>query len=128
AGKPIAAVAEAITSTREFWDRWLEEQLYYFLLVSNFRPRSERVLAIPADIAAHKLDVREAIHLIALSSNFDQRNPGADTFVTVVMEQLAGLEVQKNPRHLEIGKKIYDGGDGVFLGTPGKCQADTVKI
>lgn len=127
-GQPISAVTETITDGREFWDRWFEEQLYYFLLVSNFRPRAERVLAIPAEMAAHKLDVRDAIHLIALSANFDQRNPGADTFVTVVMEQLAGLEVQKNLRDLEIGKKIYDGAEGVFLGVPGKSQADVVKI
>jgi hypothetical protein len=68
------------------------------------------------------------VHRIALSSSFDQRNPGADTFVTVVMEQLDGIEVQKIPRELEIGKAIYDGTSGVFLGATGATQADIVRI
>jgi hypothetical protein len=127
-GKPLAEVATEMVASPEFYPRWFEEQLYYFLLVNNFRPQSERIAAIPNDLVAGKLDVREAIHLIALSANFDQRNPGADTFVTVVMEQLAGMEVQKSPRELDIGKRIYDGGEGTFLGSKGKCQADIVRI
>lgn len=126
--KPAAALLDALVGAPEFWNHWLEEQLYYFLLVNNFRPESERIQAIPADLAARKLDVREAIHLIALSSNFDQRNPGADTFVTVVLEQLDGIEVQKNARELDIGKKLYDGRQGVFLGSAGNSQADVVRI
>src|SRR5690349_8370761 len=66
----------------EFWSHWFEEQLYYFLLVNNFRPAQERLAAIPRDLAEQRLDAREAIHRIALSASFDQRNPGADTFVT----------------------------------------------
>jgi hypothetical protein len=127
-GHPLAEVAALLVASPEFYPRWFEEQLYYFLLVNNFRPQSERIVAIPRDLAEHKLDVREAIHLIALSANFDQRNPGADTFVTVVMEQLTGMEVQKNTRELDIGKRIYDGGEGTFLGSKGKCQADIVRI
>lgn len=127
-GKAMSAVVGALVERRECFDHWFEEQLYYFLLVNNFRPQAERITSIPAELAAHKLDVKEAIHRIALSANFDQRNPGADTFVTVVMEQLTGLEVQKNPRDLEIGKKLYDGGEGTFLGSAGKSQADVVRI
>lgn len=112
----------------EFWENWLEEQLYYFFLIDNFRPENERVLALPRDLAAGKLDAREATHLIALSPSFDQRNPGADTFVTVVMEQFTGVTVQKNVRELEIGKAIYDGASGVFLGKTGRRQADIVEI
>lgn len=127
-GRPLAEVSAELVASPEFYPRWFEEQLYYFLLVNNFRPQAERVVAIPGDLIARKLDVREAIHLIALSANFDQRNPGADTFVTVVMEQLAGMEVQKSPRELDIGKRIYDGGEGTFLGSKGRCQADIVRI
>lgn len=122
-----ASVARLLDSA-DHWQHWLDEQLYYFLLIDNFRPRGERVTSLPSALAAGELDVRSAIHRLALSSSFEQRNPGADTFVTVVMEQLAGLEVPKNTRELEIGKKIYDGAPGTFLGSSGKLQADLVRI
>ncbi len=127
-GKARHELLEAWVGGLEFWQNWLEEQLYYFFLIDNFRPESEGVLALPAELAAGRLDVREATQRIALSPSFDQRNPGADTFVTVVMEQLAGMTVQKNVRELEIGKSIYDGANGVFLGRPGKRQADIIEI
>lgn len=111
-----------------FWRHWLEEQLYYFFLIDNFRPESARIAALPEELAADRLDVREAIHRIALCSSFDLRNPGADTFVTVVLEQLVGLQVQAQPRVLAIGKAIYDGSPGVFLGRSGSSQADIVRI
>ncbi|MBK7875056.1 MAG: hypothetical protein IPJ77_04775 [Planctomycetes bacterium] len=126
--KSRAELVDALLATRAFWDHWKEEQLYYFLLLNNFRPKSDRVAAISAELAEGQLEVRAATHRIALSSSFDQRNPGADTFVTVVMEQLCGLEVKKNARELEIGKKVYDGADGTFLGASGKTQADLVRI
>ncbi|MBM3990754.1 MAG: hypothetical protein FJ298_07065 [Planctomycetes bacterium] len=113
---------------RETWSQWVEEQLYYFFLIDNFRPENERVGELPQLLAAAKLDVRSAIHRIALSPSFDQRNPGADTFVTVVMEQLNGLRVQKNVRELEVGKAMYDGHPGAFLGKSGATQADLLRI
>ena len=122
-----AKLQDELVGSPEFWTHWFEEQLYYFLLVNNFRPVQERLVAIPRELAEKRLDVREAIHRVALSSSFDQRNPGADTFVTVVMEQLAGLEVTKNQRELEIGKKVYDGAPGTFLGAPAQSQADVVR-
>lgn len=118
---------EELLGSPAFWAHWFDEQLYYFLLVNNFRPAQERLLATPAELAEKRLDAREAIHRIALSSSFDQRNPGADTFVTVVMEQLAGLEITKNQRELEIGKKVYDGAPGNFLGSAAQSQADVVR-
>lgn len=127
-GKELGELTHALVVEREAWSRWYEEQLYYFLLVDNFRPQTPRVDAIPDELAAGTLEVRDAIHRIALCPSFDQRNPGADTFVTVVMEQLLGLVVQKNPRELEIGKKLYDGASGTFLGTAGRSQADVVRI
>jgi len=127
-GKARHDLCDAWIGGLEFWRNWLEEQLYFFFLIDNFRPQNERVLALPADLAAGKLDAREATHLIALSPSFDQRNPGADTFVTVVLEQFTGVTVQKNVRELEIGKAIYDGASGVFLGKSGRRQADIVEI
>lgn len=111
-----------------FWNHWFEEQLYYFFLIDNFRPASERVLAAPADLAAGRIGVQDAIHRIALCSAFNGRNPGADTFVTVVMEQLLGITVREDRRELEVGKVLYDGGNGTFLDQRGNSQADVVRI
>ena len=122
------ALIDELLAGHEHWQHWYEEQLYYFLLINNVRPESERLAAIPADLEKKRLDVREALHRIALSASFDQRNPGADTFVTVVLEQVAGLEVKKSVRDLEVGKKIYDGAEGSFLGASGRTQADIVRI
>ena len=127
-GSGLYELLDELLPGEEVWRHWYEEQLYYFLLIDNFRPETERTAAIPADLAAGRLDVREAIHLVALSSSFDARNPGADTFVTVVMEQLDGIEVQKNARELEIGKRVYDGHEGLFLGSTGSTQADAVRL
>ena len=127
-GQPRAQLVEEALSAPEVWRNWLEEQLYYFFLIDNFRPETERIAGLPDALAAGKLDVRTATHRIALTPSFDHRNPGADTFVTVVMEQLTGLRVQRNPRELEIGKGIYDGRPGLFLGRSGSTQADIVAI
>ncbi|MCY2960803.1 MAG: hypothetical protein NTY35_11605 [Planctomycetota bacterium] len=125
-GRPRAELVDALLAAPEAWRQWLDEELWYFLLVNNFAPRSETIGAIPEAIATGKLDVRAAVHRIALSPNFEARNPGADTFVTVVMEQLAGLEVERNARELALGKKAYDGGAVTFLGAPARTQADVV--
>ncbi|MEM7309433.1 MAG: hypothetical protein AAF682_22310 [Planctomycetota bacterium] len=127
-GRQLADLLGELTRGEELWEHWTEEQLYYFLLIDNFRPRSDRVVAIPGDLREGRIGVRDAIHRIVLSSSFDQRNPGPDTFVTVVMEQLLGLTVQKQPRELHIGKQLYDGQEGMFLGRRGRSQADVVKI
>lgn len=126
--RPPAEVVAELLGTQEFWQNWLEEQLYYFLLIDNFRPETEGVTALPTTLSTGKLGVIEALHRICLSSSFDRRNPGPDTFVSVVMEQLLGLTVQKIPRELEIGKKLYDGTSGKFLGKSGGSQADVVHI
>lgn len=122
-----AQLLDELVGSPGFWSQWFEEQLYYLLLINNFRPAGERLLAIPRDLVEKRLDAREALHRIALCSSFDQRNPGADTFVTVVMEQLAGLDITKNQRELEIGKKVYEGTAGTFLGASAQSQADVVR-
>ena len=127
-GRPFGELVDHLVGGLDFWDAWLEEQLYYFLLVDNFRPVSTRVLKIPADLTEGRIGVRDALHRIALCASFDRRNPGADTFVTVVMEQLLGVTVQDDKRQLEIGKRLYDGSQGTFLGEAGSSQSDVVRI
>ncbi|MEM7517046.1 MAG: hypothetical protein AAF368_09015 [Planctomycetota bacterium] len=127
-GKDLAQLVAALTGSLEFWQTWVDEQLYYFFLIDNFRPRSERVAEAPEALWKKRADVRDVLHRICISSSFEQRNPGADTFVTVVMEQLLGLEVQRHSRELEIGKLAYDGGTGLFLGQTASSQAHVVKI
>ena len=97
-GEPRADLVAALLATEEAWDHWLGEQ------------------------------PRDALHRIALSTSFDLRNPGADTFVTVVMEQFCGIEVQESRRELELGKRAYDGERARFLGEEASTQSDVVRI
>jgi hypothetical protein len=112
----------------EFWQNWLEEQLYFFLLIDNHRPTTAAIQALPGELAEGHLSILEALHRICISSSFDRRNPGPDTFVSVVMEQVLGLTVQDVPRELETGKRLYEGRRGTFLGQEGNSQADVVRI
>jgi hypothetical protein len=127
-GKGTRVLLDALLGSPDFWAHWFDEQLYYFMLIDNFRPEGEGVDAIPAGLAGGKLSVRDAIHRIALLPSFDLRNPGADTFVTVVMEQITGMTVQLARRELEIGKGAYDGRPGLFLGANAANQSDVVKV
>jgi hypothetical protein len=127
-GRDLREYVGEATASLEFWEHWLDEQLYFFLLIDNFRPETEGVRAVPAKMVEGRLDPREALHRVVLSPSFEMRNPGADTFVTVVMEQLAGMRVQKKARELEIGKALYDGRPGVFLEHRGDSQSDVVRI
>lgn len=127
-GRGARELLDALLGTPAFWRHWFDEQLYYFMLIDNFRPEGEGVEAIPAGLVAGKLSVRDAVHRIALLPSFDLRNPGADTFVTVVMEQVVGMTVQLAKRELEIGKGAYDGRPGLFLGTNAANQSDVVKV
>lgn len=126
--RPFAELVADLLAGEDGWRHWLDEQLYYLLLVNNFAPRTESVQALPRELAAGTVDVRAALHRIALTPTFDARNPGADTFVTVVMEQLAGLDVKRNARDLEAGKRIYDGAQATYLGAKGDSQSDVVSI
>jgi hypothetical protein len=121
-------VAELFTR-EELYREWYEEQLLYFLLIDNFRPAED-----PAELAGRlkskELSARDAIQATVIGQYFNQRNPGNDTFVTVVLEQLLGLKVQEkqNKKLLEAGKKMYDGYASTLFGKTGKNQADVVKI
>jgi hypothetical protein len=127
-GKGLHQLLDSVLGGPEFWNHWFDDQLYYFLLIDNFRPANESAQEVPQKLAEGRLHVRDALHRIALSPTFDQRNPGADTFVTVVMEQICGIRVQNNTRELEIGKRVYDGSKGLFLGSHGDTQSDIVRI
>jgi hypothetical protein len=121
-------VAELFTRD-ELVREWYEEELLYFLLIDNFRPAED-----PGDIAqrikSKELTVRDAIQATVIGQYFNQRNPGNDTFVTVVLEQLLGLKVQEkqNKKLLDAGKKMYDGYAATLFGKTGKSQADVVSI
>ena len=127
-GRPRAAWVEAHVGGFEFWRQWLDAELYTLLLIDEFRPPTEQVDAWAQDLTDGRVGALEVLHLILLSTEFDRRNPGADTFVTVVMEQLLQVTVQDQKRELERGKKIYDGRPGVFLDERGGSQADVVRI
>lgn len=127
-GWSLGRLVNELLGGEAFWSHWYEEQLYYFLLVDSFRPASEGALRLVPELAAGLVDVRQALHRIVLTPSFDRRNPGADTFVTVVLEQLLGTSVQERRGELEIGKGLYDGGSGVFLGQRGRGQSDVVRI
>jgi len=127
-GGDLRKYLEVVVGSLEFWEHWLEEQLYFFMLLDNFRPETAGVRSTPLKINEGRLTPREAIHRIVLSPSFELRNPGADTFVTVAMEQLTGMTVQKKTRELEIGKSLYDGRQGLFLGHIGSSQSDVIKI
>jgi hypothetical protein len=64
------------------------------------------------------------------SQYFNARNPGNDTFVTVVLEQALGLVVQerRNRKLLEVGKRMYDGYRAKLFRVQGSSQADFVRI
>jgi hypothetical protein len=128
-GAEVGAVVPRLLQSREAKAEWFEEQLYYFLLLDQFRPRGEAIDRIPARLQKGELDARAAIAEIVLSTGFSLRNPGNDTFVTVLLEQCLGYRVQDKDKKpvLEAGKKIYDGKKGRFLGRDAATQADLVQ-
>ena len=126
-GKSRDAYVEHLLGSEEFWRHWWSEQLYYFMLIDTFRPRTDDVTEVPIKLSEGRLTVREALYRIALAPTFELRNPGADTFVTVVMEQYCGIVVQDSARELEIGKSAYDGNETRFLGRPAENQSDVVR-
>lgn len=112
-----------------FWQHWYEEQLYYFLLLDNFRPHDPGPgQRLPDLLAAGEISALEAVRATVLSSAFHRANPGNDTFVSVVFEQLLGMTVQREPALLEAGKRMYDGHRASLWGQSGKSQSDVVTI
>ncbi|MEO0478736.1 MAG: hypothetical protein AAF196_04590 [Planctomycetota bacterium] len=127
---PTDRVVSHLLRRREMFEQWVEAELFYFLLLDRFRPANEAVSDLTERLAGGQGSVRDATAEILLSSGFSLRNPGNDTFVTVLLEQCLGFEVQsrKHAKTLEAGKKIYDGEAGDFLDQEARTQADLVRI
>jgi len=123
-------LVSAFLDSEEMWRTWYEGQLYYFLLLDRFRPKEGRLTTIPSRLARGELDPPLALQEIIRSQYFAARNPGNDTFVTVVLEQCLGLTVQerKNKRILDAGKKMYDGYRAKIYKERGNSQAAFVRI
>jgi hypothetical protein len=121
-------LATKLVASLEHHVLWYEDELFYFLLLDDFRPADERLQAIPKRMQSGDLNVRDAIGEIVRSQWFTARNPGNDTYVTVVLEQLLGIVVQKEPGLLEAGKKMYDGYTSTVFGKRGSSQGDFVDI
>lgn len=120
-------VGRLLTSV-ECFETWYEEEVYYFLLLDNFRPATDRMLSIPKKLSAGAMTIPDAIHEIVICQYFNHRNPGNDTYVTVILEQLLGMVVQDQPMLLKVGKQMYDGYEGKLFGETGRSQSDLVSI
>lgn len=129
-GADLATLVARLLKSREAMSEWFEEQLYYFLLLDRFRPGGELVARIPARLQKAELDARSATAEILLSPGFSLRNPGNDTFVTVLLEQCLGYRVQDKAKQpiLESGKKAYDGKRTKFLDGEASSQSDLVQL
>lgn len=127
-GKTRGDAITALSGSPAFFTSLYEDELFYFLLLDNFRPSTDEFLTLPERLAQQQVSVKEALRLLVSSQFFNARNPGNDTFVTVVLEQLLGITVQKEAATLEAGKKMYDGKKVTFLGHKGENQADLVRI
>ncbi|MHC4939209.1 MAG: hypothetical protein ACYTHK_09600 [Planctomycetota bacterium] len=127
---PHAKLVDRMLDDPEVWNAWYEQQLFYFLLLDRFRPKQGRVTTIPERLAKNEIPVPIALREIIASTYFNDRNPGNDTFCTVVLEQCCGLVVQerKNLRTLNESKKMYDGYKAKIFKTKGASQSDFVRI
>jgi len=128
--KPHAEMVDALLADPEVWTTWYEQQLFYFLLLDRFRPKQGRVTTIPERLAKNEIPVPIALREIIASTYFNDRNPGNDTFCTVVLEQCLGLVVQErsNKRTLDESKKMYDGYKAKIFKEKGSSQSDFVRI
>jgi len=127
---PHEEIVDRFLADTETWNTWYEQQLFYFLLLDRFRPSRGRVTTIPARLAKNELPVPLALREIVASTYFNDRNPGNDTFCTVVLEQCLGLVVQerRNRKTLDESKEMYDGYEATIFKTKGSSQSDFVRI
>lgn len=117
-----------LVACKERFAFWYEEELYYFLLLDQNHPASKNLVEIPDRLAAGDEGIWDALHEIVISQYFNARNPGNDTYATVVLEQLMGMTVQKHTDVLERAKKMYDNYKQVLFTREGAGQADLVQI
>jgi hypothetical protein len=128
AALPAEERVDEFLASPDTWRHWLDEEAFYFLLIDQFRPVSDRLVAVPDLLAKDEATFRDAHREFALSAEFNARNPGNDTYVTVLFEQFLGMEVQKEPRVLAAGKKMYDGAVSRIFEQKGDSQSDIVRI
>ena len=115
--------------SHEFWTNWYEQQLFYFLLIANDRPGDEADGPELIDrLARGDVHVLDALRALVSGPTFHRANPGNDTFVSVVFEQLLAMTVQDEPAPLRAGKRMYDGDEVSLFGMRGSSQADVVRI
>lgn len=122
-------LAGLLVRSREFWEHWLEDELYYFLLIDNARPGADPGPdGLLARLADGRTGLADAVREIVGGQAFHRANPGNDTFVSVVLEQLLGVNVQQDAALLAAGRRMYDGREARVFGEPGRSQADLVDI
>jgi len=128
AAKPYTKRVDQLLGSLEAWEHWFNEEAFFFLLIDRFRPVSDRLAAVPQKMRDGHATFFDAHRDFALSAEFNARNPGNDTYVTVVLEQFLGIEVQSEPRLLKEAKRMYDGEKTRIFKTLGTNQSDVVKI
>ena len=122
-------LASHLVGTREFWEHWYEDELYFFLLIDAARPaEGQQGDDPPARLAAGELTMPAAVREIVTGQAFNRANPGNDTFASVVLEQLLGVNVQEKTAQLAAGRRMYDGARATLFGEDGSSQADLVAI
>jgi hypothetical protein len=130
ADAPVAAVVTRLLASQEAMQVFVEEELWYFLLIDVFRPRTKNFEDLPERLRTGAATPHDAVAEVLLSTSFSLRNPGNDTFVTVVLEQCLGVRVQDRASAplLAAGKQMYDGRKARLLGKDGASQSDFVRI
>lgn len=129
AGARPEVLAGLLVRSREFWEHWLEDELYFFLLIDNARPAADDGPdGLLARLVDGRLGMADAVREIAGGQAFHRANPGNDTFVSVVLEQLLGVNVQQDAALLAAGRRMYDGREARVFGETGRSQADFVAI
>jgi hypothetical protein len=124
-----AVLASHLVGSRDFWEHWYEDELYYFLLIDAARPADAPAgEEPPARLAAGRLTMPDAVREIVTGQAFNRANPGNDTFASVVLEQLLGVNVQEKTPLLAAGRRMYDGAHAQLFGEDGSSQADLVAI
>ncbi|MDH3592399.1 MAG: hypothetical protein OER88_11000, partial [Planctomycetota bacterium] len=128
--RPHDEMVRAFLKDEEAWSAWYEQQLFYFLLLDRFRPKEGRLTTLAARLTRGDTDIPMALQEVVRSQYFGARNPGNDTFVTVVLEQCLGMVVQerKSKAVLDKGKKMYDGYKAKLFKRTGSSQSDFVRI
>jgi len=129
AGARPEVLAGLLVRSREFWEHWLEDELYYFLLIDNARPKPDvGPDGLVARLADGRAGLAAAVREIVGGQAFNRANPGNDTFVSVVLEQLLGVNVQQDAALLAAGRRMYDGQVATLFGEQGRSQSDFVDL